>query len=224
MNVCPTRSLTPSNWRIAATSYGLVGLVLSSTAAQAQVPTTCADLQWLTGTANQWQLPLNSPGAGKPSAVDALGIKAEAAQKKARLTCDAKPLQAWSASPQSNAFSQRVAAALKADTPGTNVLAQAIYVADVFAGKAGAQGLNKPSDVWRTEQAQAWCAQQPSTADPEKLNIPAKLPTLGEAVQQLNPRAIALSWQVLAGLPVNQLKDGCRGAVRRFVAAKNNGN
>lgn len=192
-------------------------MLLSSGVTHAQVSATCADLQWSTENGIHSQLPLNSPGAGKPTTVDALGVKAEAAQKKARLTCNAKPLQTWTVNPQANAFAQRVAAALKAGTPGANVLAQAIYVADVFPLKAGVQGANKPSDVWRTEQAQTWCAQQPSTAAPEKLKIPANLPTLGEAVQQLDPRAIALSWQVLAGLPVNQLKDGCRGAMKRFV-------
>jgi hypothetical protein len=217
MKTLPAQFLMRSNWLIAAMSIGLVCLVLSSAVAHAQAPTTCADQQWPTGKGIQPHLPWNSPGAGKPTVVDLLASKAEAAQKTARLTCDAKPLQSWPASPQSNALSQRVAAALKAGTPGTNVLAQAIYVADVFPLKAGAQGANKPSDVWRTEQAQTWCAQQPSTADPEKLIIPANLPTLGEAVQQLNLRAIALSWQVLGGLPVDQRKDDWRAAVKWFV-------
>ena len=168
-----TGCLQRSNWLIAATSYGLLGLVLSSAAAHAQFQNTCADLQWPTATTNQSQLPVNTPGLGKPSTVDALGIKAAAAQKKTRLTCDAKPLLTWSVNQQAHGFSQRVAAAIKAGAPETNVLAQAIYLAEVFPGKAGAQGSNTPSAMWRTEQAQAWCAQQPSTAEPEKLKIPA---------------------------------------------------
>ncbi len=62
------------------------------------------------------------------------------------------------------------------------------------------------------------CAQQPATVVTERLKIPAKLPTLGESVQQLNPRAIALSWQVLGGFNLNQLRVGCSAAVKRFVA------
>jgi hypothetical protein len=194
-----------------------VSLLLSSTVAHAHAPTTCADLQWPTESGFQTLQPLNSPTAGKTSTSDAPEVKAEAAQKKARLTCDAKPLHAWNVNPQANAFTQRVSTAMKAGTPSTNVLAQAIYLKEVFPLKSGAQGLNKPSDVWRKEQAQAWCTQQPLTAAPEKLNDPTNLPALGEAVQQLNPRAIALSWQVLAGLPLKQLRDGCSAAVKRFV-------
>jgi hypothetical protein len=192
-------------------------LVLSSAVAHAQVPTTCADLQWPSGKTIQSQLPLNSPGAAKPNTGDALGIKTEAAQKKARLTCVTQPLQTWTVNSQANAFVQRVAIALKAGEASPHVLAQAIYLVEVFPGKAGAQGSNKPSDVWRKEQAQAWCGQQPSTTDPEKLKIPANLPTLGEAVKQLHPRAIDLSWQVLGGLSLSQLKDGCSAAVKRFI-------
>ncbi len=189
--------------RVKATLLGLLGTLLSSGVTHAQVPATCADLQWPTENGIQSQLPLNSPRAGKPTVIDSPASKAQAAQKKERLTCDAKPLQSWTASPQANSFAQRVAAALKAGTPSANVLAQAIYLVEVFPGKAGAKGPNKLSEVWRIEQAQAWCSQQPSTTEPEKLTIHANLPTLGEAVQQFNPPAIALSWQVLGGFPVH---------------------
>jgi hypothetical protein len=69
---------------------------------------------------------------GKPSAVDAFGIKSEAGQKKTHLTCDAKPLLTWFVNQQTNGFAQRVAVALKAGTLSANVLAQAIDVANVL--------------------------------------------------------------------------------------------
>jgi len=185
--------------------------------AQAQAPQTCADLEWPAGPGSKGtQQPLNSPNASKPTTGDPLTIKTEAAQKKARLTCDSKPLAAWAAKPQADPFAQRVAAAVKAGKPNADILAQAIYVVELFPG-TGAQGSNAATATWRTEQAQAWCKQQPANVASEDLKIPTNLPTLGDAVQKLDPRAIALSWQVLAGLPANQLKDGCRGAVKRFV-------
>ncbi|MBK8072544.1 MAG: hypothetical protein IPK34_11305 [Ramlibacter sp.] len=101
-------------------------------------------------------------------------------------------------------------------------LVQAIYLVGVFPGKTGAKGSNKLSEVGRIEQAQAWCSQQPSTAESEKFKIPANFPTLGEVLQQLNQRAIGFSWQVLGGLTVNQLKDGCSAAVKRFVDKSKN--
>ncbi len=204
----------PASWA------ALAGLMLVQMAAQAQgqAPQTCADLEWSAGPAsNGTQQPLNSPNAGKPTTGDPLTIKTEAAQKKARLTCDAKPLAAWAAKPQADPFAQRVAAAVKAGKPNADTLAKAIYIAELSQDKAGAQGFRAPAAAWRTEQAQAWCKQQPANVASEDLKVPANLPTLDEAVQQLDPRAIALSWKVLDGLPANQLKDGCRGAVRRFV-------
>lgn len=98
MKTLPVQFLKRSNWLIAAMSIGCMGMVLSNAVVHAQVPTTCADLQWPTGKGIQSQLPLNSPGAGKPTVVDSLASKAEAAQKKAHLTCDAKHMQSWVAS------------------------------------------------------------------------------------------------------------------------------
>ena len=58
---------------------------------------------------------------------------------------------------------------MKAGQPDATALAQAIYVAELFPGKAGVQGSNTATATWRTEQAQAWCEQQTT-----------KLPTVDE--------------------------------------------
>ena len=158
METSPPLFLTHSNWRRAITLSVWAGMMLSSAIAHAQVLTAGADLDWPADKSIRSQLPVNSPGASKPTVVDSPASKTQAAQKKERLTCDAKPVQSCTASPQANSFAQRLAAAVKAGKPDATALAQAIYVAELFPGKAGVQGANTAAAAWRTEQARAWGA------------------------------------------------------------------
>lgn len=116
-----------------------------------------------------------------------------------------------------DAFQQAVAKAASQDTTRALRAAKAAYLVDIFPGKSGAQGINSPSATWRRLQAVQWCEKNLNGQDSEIVKIPNNLPTLGDAVRQLDPPAIDLSWQVLSRLDSNGLKGGCNAAIKRFI-------
>jgi hypothetical protein len=191
---------------------------LMSMCAYAQIPKTCGDLEW--APAMNKGAPINSPNAGAPKTGDGLAAK----QKSAYLVCDIKPLMnlTLGKAAQTDTFKLAVSKALSQDKSSAPRVAKAVYLRDVFPSNSGAQGYNTPSATWRRYQAEQWCEKSVKEQDSSIVNIPNNLPSLGEAVRNLDARAIDFSWQVLSKLDANGLKGGCNAAIKRFVDSSKN--
>lgn len=190
--------------------------------ASAQAPQTCGDLGWGAWPKNN-QVSINSKNAVQSSKVDSLDVLVEQRKKLAFLSCDTNLLNGikapatWGATSRADLFKQKIASALTSTSTKRLAIAQSIYLTNLFPLSTGAQGYNTPSGTWRVEQAKLWCETQDKTIDPDTINIPKNLPTLGAGVKELNPRAIALSWQVAQEFSSRDLKEGCNANLKRFI-------